>query len=178
MAMPNFASISTKFVKIEKKKIDGFKIWWDYQSTMEGLYSNNKYDAGGETMRGITLATYRAYCGNDYNSFRNMTAETARMIAYNHFWLPFAKFNDWRLNVLICSSFWGGGGYALVKDMQKILNIHPDGIIGEVTILAANQAGTELFHKLVNCRIKYLRGCWNYEYFKGWGKTIKFLENL
>ena len=33
--------------------------------------------------------------------------------------------------------------------MQRILNLTVDGILGEQTILAANEAGPELFEKLV-----------------------------
>ena len=154
-----------------------FNDWWMFQSGMEGGYSNDKNDSGGETMRGITWFTAKNL-GLSYAQFRSLTAERAKGIAYNYFWLPNAKFGSDRLNMLVTSAFWGGGGYDLVREMQKILNITQDGIIGEMTILAANEAGPELFHKLLNCRTRYLRGCWNYGYYRhGWQKSIDFLTN-
>ena len=156
-----------------------FSKWWGFQSKMEGLYSNHPKDNGGETMRGITLATYKRLTGKSRKDFMKMDANEARNIAFTHFWKPSARFQDQRINTLFCAAFWGGGGYELVKDLQRILNITPDGVIGEVTIMAANEAGPDLFHRLVKCRTKYLKGCWNYEEFRhGWQKSIDFFEEL
>lgn len=156
-----------------------FNRWWSFQSKMEGTYSNHPNDNGGETMRGITFVTYKRLTGKSRQDFLRMKPIEAQRIAFAYFWLPYAKFKDGRLNILLVSSFWGGGGIEMVKAMQILLRIEPDGIIGEQTILAANEAGPDLFHKLVNCRTKYLRGCWNYGYFKhGWQKSIDFLNEL
>lgn len=160
-------------------KRDYFLGWWKFQSSMEGRYGYHAKDSGGETVRGVTLQTWRSITGKSRTEFLSMTKNEAQKIAYYYFWLPNAKFQDGRINALVTSAFWGGGGYELVKDLQKILNIEPDGVIGEVTILAANEAGPDLFHKLVNCRSRYLKGCWNYGYFKnGWQKSINFFEEL
>ncbi len=160
------------------KNLAIFNKWWEMQSVMEGGYSNHPKDNGGQTMRGVTLHTW-LNLGFKRSEFRKMKPETARKIALKHFYLPFAKFADNRINTLFCAAFWGGGGYELVKDLQRILNITPDGVIGEVTIMAANEAGPDLFHRLVKCRTKYLKGCWNYEEFRhGWQKSIDFFEEL
>lgn len=158
---------------------DAFGYWWSFQSKMEGTYSNHPKDTGGETMRGITLDTYIRLTKKSRAEFLQMSKEEAEYIAYIYFYQPNALFNDDRINIIISSSFWGGGGYQLVKDMQKILNIHPDGVIGDLTIMAANEAGPDLFHKLVNCRTRYMRNCWNYPIFKGgYEKYITFIQNL
>lgn len=156
-----------------------FNRWWNFQSQMEGLYSNHPKDNGGETMRGITLATYKRLTGKSRAKFMQMNPNEAQTIAFNHFWKPIARFQDQRINTLIVSAFWGGGGYELVKDIQRTLNIAVDGVLGEQTILAANESGPELFHKLLKCRVRYLKGCWNYHEFKnGWQKSIDFMEEL
>lgn len=156
-----------------------FLRWWAFQSRMEGLYSNHSKDNGGETMRGITIATYKRLTGKSRAKFLKMDANEAQKIAFTHFWKPIAKFQDERLNTLFVSAFWGGGGYQLVKDVQRMLNITVDGILGEMTILAANESGPELFHKLLRCRVRYLKGCWNYQEFKhGWQKSIDFMNEL
>ena len=161
------------------QKRNYFNEWWSFQSGIEGTYSYHPKDNGGETMRGITLSTYRNCTGKSRQDFLRMKPIEAQRIAFAYFWLPYAKFKDGRLNILLVSSFWGGGGIEMVKAMQILLRIEPDGIIGEQTILAANEAGPDLFHKLLRCRVNYLRGCWNYQTFKsGWQKSIDFLNEL
>ena len=161
------------------QKRDYFNEWWSFQSGIEGAYSYHPKDNGGETMRGITLATYRNCTRKSRQDFLRMKPIEAQRIAFAYFWLPYAKFKDGKLNILIVSSFWGGGGIEMVKAMQILLRIEPDGIIGEQTILAANEAGPDLFHKLLRCRVNYLRGCWNYQTFKnGWQKSIDFMNEL
>lgn len=166
-------------------KVNHFEQWYKFIKHTEGGYANRPMveDPGGETNKGITLKTYINYCKEHkfkykYKNFRNLSDKQVKQIAYTAFWKPIGnKLGNTPLTLLLAYSFWGGGGYELVKDMQRILNLTVDGILGEQTILAANEAGPELFEKLVRCRTKYLRSCKNYRYNPGWEKAITFLEN-
>lgn len=102
----------------------------------EGGYSNNPSDPGGETMYGITVAVARA---NGYaGAMKNMPLSTAQAIYQVKYWTPagcdavpeILKFDLFDMAV-------NQGVPAAVKALQHAVGVNEDGVLGSMTIQAA-----------------------------------------
>ena len=102
---------------------------------LEGGYSNNKYDKGGETNYGITQKTYTAYLKKQNlqnKTVKQITKEDAISIYYQEYWLPSgaSKILDFKLAYLLFDSCVNHGlscGKNLYKksngDFQKFIDL-------------------------------------------------------
>ena len=114
-------------------------------------YSNKKTDKGGPTTSGITFTTYQMfYPDNSFAHFQQMPYEEWRHIMKNKFWDKCRAdeiknqsvaeiFVDWTIN----------SGWARIKDVQKIVGVSQDGIVGPKTITAINSCNQRALHYLI-----------------------------
>lgn len=140
----------------------------------EGGWANDPNDAGGCTMKGVTIATYKAYFGKTKTckDLRNITDSQWDSIFIHKYW------NRWSADAIHSQSIanllvdwlWTSGIYG-IKYPQQVLGVTADGIVGPKTIAAINNYPNqkELFQKLWNRRKKHFESI-------GKGKNAKFLR--
>ena len=157
----------------------------------EGGYANDPDDTGGETMRGVTMNTYKEYCRKKglptptSKDLRNISYSTILDLADTLFWSRI-KGNDidnQSIAELCFDCVWGSGnGY--IKVIQQVLGVKADGVVGPVTINKINSWNPQrdLFNKLWNRRKTYLEGCKTaWKYLRGWMNRLnsyKFEEEV
>ena len=126
-------------------------------------YANDPVDAGGPTMVGVTIGTYRAYARK--KGSRVPDIEDLKRISYTE-WLDILKTMFWdkvraddiksqSIANLCVNTVWGSGaGY--IKVIQKTVGAYPDGIIGPKTLECINsQDPRVLFNRLWNRRKRF-----------------------
>lgn len=142
----------------------------------EGGYSNNPYDAGGCTMMGITIGTFRNWFG------KNKTCEDLKKITEEQ-WLKIFKYNYWdkikgdyiinqSLAKLCVDMCWMSGTITAIKKIQTALGLKADGIVGPITLAALNSNPKEAFFTLWSMRKSWLEAIArkgnNKIFLKGW----------
>jgi len=153
----------------------------------EGGYICDKDDRGKATNKGVTISTWR-HCGYDINGDGRINVADLKLLTDEdviekvmrpHFW------NKWHAddirsqpvaNMLVdwtwCSGKWG------IILPQRILGVKDDGIVGDITLKAVNEANPELlFEKLKKRRIKYVNDIVrirlaNKKFLRGWLRRI------
>lgn len=118
---------------------------------LEGGYAGN-IDGKTCTMKGITLEVYQKHFG------KNKTCSDLKRISDNE-WYTITKADYWDVvradeianqsvaNIIVDFVF--NSGKSVIKRIQKIVNVTPDGIVGKVTLSAINNADQEeLFNKV------------------------------
>ena len=148
-------------------------------------WSDDPADAGGATMCGVTLKTYRAWCSR--MGYPKPGKDSLRKIPYSH-WRAILKQNYWdvccadliatpALARIIVDWVWGSGPKVL-KRVQGIVGTTRDGIIGPMTLQAINSsAQEELFNKIKSDRFAYLDEICrsrpaNLRFLKGWENRL------
>lgn len=144
-------------------------------------FANDPDDKGGYTMVGVTLETYKSYCRK--KGYPTPTPQRLHDIPFSQ-WVDILKGMFWdRMNAdriasqgiaNMCVDWLWISGTGRIKNIQKILNVKQDGIVGDKTIAAINSANIkELFTKLYNAREKFYKSCsgW-WKYGKGWMRRL------
>ena len=153
----------------------------------EGRWSRNPNDKGGATMKGVT---YKTYC--DYRKAKNrpkpsltdlrrITVEEWNDVLRWGYWdrIKADKIKDEWVTYLLVDCVWMSGlGY--VKQVQKLLDLEADGIIGTKTLSKINsKKGEELFELLWHQREKFFRSIGtgnNAVFLKGWLRRLKSVQ--
>ena len=125
---------------------------------LEGGYAGN-IDGKTCTMKGITLEVYQKHFGRD------KTCSDLKRISDSE-WYTITKLDYWDVvradeianqsvaNIIVDFVF--NSGKSVIKRIQRIVNVTPDGIVGKKTLSAINNADQEeLFYKLWNRRKKF-----------------------
>lgn len=122
----------------------------------EGGYSNHPADKGGSTMMGVTFNTYKSYCKKKglktptVDDLKKITKETAIDVLRVLFWNPLKadSIKNQSIANLIVDNCWGSGlGY--MRQIQIVLGVKADGLVGMKTLNAINTANQrELFDRL------------------------------
>lgn len=147
----------------------------------EGGWSDHPSDPGGATMKGVTLATYRAYINKNGTKadLRNITQAQLEKVYREQYWnkvrgddLPSGV--DYALFDFAVNS----GPSRAVKFLQRILLVQQDGIIGPQTMAALARAKPEhVIEVLCAERLKFLKGLSTWPTFgKGWGRRVDDVE--
>lgn len=139
----------------------------------EGGYSNNPADPGGETMWGVTIAVARAsgYSG----SMRNMPVDVAKAIYRKQYWDPL---NLDRLPQVVRFDLFdaavNSGVKQAVKLLQRAAGVKDDGIIGPMTLAAANAMDPQMLDKrLSGHRLRFMASLRVWPSFaRGWANRI------
>lgn len=126
----------------------------------EGGFVNNPLDRGGATNRGITLATFRSFYGEDatVEQLRNITDEQWLHIFRTGYWDKWQadRIESQSLANILVDWVWASGTRGITRP-QKILGVEPDGIVGEKTLAALAAREQEgLFHQLHAARIAFV----------------------
>ena len=154
---------------------------WQFELARKKGWSDDPDDPGGKTMIDVTLNAYKTYCKGKGYPVPNGTA--LKNIQF-HEWMEILKTMYWDKmgadNIKsqgianICVDWLWASGTGMVKNIQKILGVKQDGIVGPKTLAAINGANpTKLFVNLYNARVKYYKGCsgW-WKYNKGWMRRL------
>jgi len=129
-------------------------------SDIEGGFSNDKDDAGKETYRGVTIATFRSVYGKDktVQDLKNMTEQQWRYI-YKIYWdsCNADKITNQSIAELVVD--WSiNSGVEGRKGVQKVFRLVEDGIFGPKTLGALNGSPAKcIFCKIMDARIQYYK---------------------
>lgn len=139
----------------------------------EGGYVDHPKDPGGATNLGITHKTLSAWRGRPVSKqdVRNLTKQEAQNIYKSEYWnqvrgdrLP-SGLDYATLDFGIHS-----GPSRAVRELQKIVGVTPDGIVGSQTLTAIQKFSvTKLIDLYCDARIRYLKSLKTFKTFgKGW----------
>ena len=126
---------------------------------IEGGYINHPDDQGGPTMQGITLTTFRQYCGEGktIKDLRNMSYGTWCDIMKDLYWDKCLgdEIHNQALAEIIVDWCVNSGTVGLRK-AQEIAGTKPDGIAGPKTLEAINGANQkDLFDRILAARNQF-----------------------
>lgn len=160
-----------------------------YILKFEGGFVNDPDDLGGETCKGITFKTYKLY--RQRKKLPTPTIEDLKRISDEEF-TSILKEMYWdackadfiesqSVANAIVDWAWNSGTATAVKEIQKVLGVKSDGVIGNITLSAINShSPLPLFGLIQQTRKDYIdRICKarpvNQKYRKGWMNRINSL---
>lgn len=144
-------------------------------------WSKDPDDPGGATMIDVTLGAYEQYCRR--KGYPRPTELSLRNIPFSQ-WQDILKTMYWDKmcgdEILsqgianICVDWLWASGVKRIKNIQSIVGVKADGIVGPKTIAAINAANpVELFTKIYNARVVFYQKCSGYwKYGKGWMRRL------
>lgn len=169
----------------DSQKLVPFILSWETDK-----YTNNKYDKGGPTKYGITLATWRRV-GYDKNGdgvlnekdVKLLTEDDFRCVFKHNFWdaCQADNINDQNVANMLVDFAYNSGISRASKYIQKIVGARVDGVVGAKTIGKINgyDLGQKaLFDSLKNERIKFLKkiGVGTQKvHLKGWLRRVSYI---
>ena len=147
----------------------------------EGGFANDPYDRGGATNKGVTIGTFRSVYGQgkSVQDLKRLTDEQWMHIYKTLFW------NRWKAdeiqnqsvaNILV-DWVWASGAYG-VRNVQQLLGVKVDGIVGPKTLAAVNgyPAGQRaLFDAIKVARVTFINKIavgTQARYKKGWTRRL------
>ena len=147
----------------------------------EGGYSDNPADPGGPTNFGITLATLKAYDGNQAltaDDVKKLTPATATEIYRTAYWnrmqcgaLPPG------LDLEVFDFGVNSGPAESVKTLQRIVGVIPDGSIGPITLAAVAQLNAgELVVRFAQARLAFYQSLKKPEFEQGWATRVAQIQ--
>lgn len=164
----------------DPKKLKPFILRW------EGRYVNDPDDSGGATNKGITIATFRHYYGANatIKQLQALTDEQWMHIFLCGFWNPFKADNIANQSIAnICVDWaWASGTGTAIREVQALLGVAVDGIVGAKTLAAINNANQRhLFAKIQSARLRFVEGVVRRnprkrKFLVGWRKRINSLS--
>jgi lysozyme family protein len=147
----------------------------------EGGYSDTPGDSGGPTNFGITLATLKAYDGDQNltaDAVKALTPEMAKEIYRTAYW-----------NRMQCGSLPPGldlevfdfgvnaGPSEAVKMLQKIVGVTQDGSIGPITLAALGQLKPkDVIGRYSDARLAFYKALNNPEFEQGWANRVSQIQ--
>lgn len=130
----------------------------------EGGFVNDPTDSGGPTNKGVTIATYQAYCRQ--KGLPRPTVEQLKNIPDAH-WHDIIKTMYWdrwqaddihsqKVANILVDWVWASGVHG-IKKPQSLLGVQADGIVGARTLSAVNFADPDqLFDALYKDRVRFI----------------------
>ena len=155
----------------------------------EGGFANDKDDAGGCTMMGVTIKTFRKFFGKEKTceDLKNITDEEWLEV-FNEYWKPWKadEIKNQSIAQLVVDMGWMSGTKTAIKKVQACLGTKADGIVGPKTLALLNQApAIGVFRKLWVMRYNWLHDIAktgnNKKFLTGWMNRLndhKFKFNL
>lgn len=156
----------------------------------EGGFVNDPDDLGGATNKGVCYRTYKLYCSRKKNyvptieDLKNISDEEFVYILKEMYWdaCRADKIASQSVANAIVDWAWNSGTVTASKEVQKVLGVDADGIIGDVTLSAINSWNPlVLFDAIQQARLDYLeRICVarpiNRKFENGWVRRVKSLQ--
>lgn len=144
----------------------------------EGGYVDHPDDPGGATDRGITQRTFDAWNkrqGKPKRSVRGISkTEADRIVEFQYLDAVRADVLPSGLDYAVSDYAVNSGPGRAVKDLQRVLGVQVDGIIGLHTLEAVENANTlEVIKDLCERRMTFLRGLRHWKTFgDGWTRRV------
>ncbi len=149
----------------------------------EGGYVNHPRDPGGPTNLGVTLATARRF-GIDVDGDGDTDVADVKKLARAHAAVVYRRgyWDAVRGDELPAGVDYAVFDYAVnsgparaAKDLQRVLGVEVDGMIGPVTLDAAHDADpATLVNDLCDRRLAFVQGLSTWSTFgRGWGRRIE-----
>lgn len=149
-----------------------------FVQAQEGDWADHPKDPGGATMKGITLATFRAWRENPdatKDELRAITDEEVRDICFANYW-----------NVCRCDALPPGvdlsiydmavnaGPKRSVMLLQQVLGVEQDGVVGPITLAAVQgKPAAEIIEGLFEAQRAFYRSLPGFATFgTGWLKRV------
>ena len=156
----------------------------------EGGYVDDPNDLGGATCKGVCFKTYKLY--RQRKKLPKPTLDDLKNISDGEF-VSVLKELYWdacrgdhiesqSVANAIVDWAWHSGTVTAVKEVQKVLGVEADGIIGNITLSAINSwSPLPLFGQIQQARLAYLeRICHarpaNNAFIKGWRNRVHHLQ--
>ena len=156
----------------------------------EGGFVNDPDDLGQETNKGVTYKTYKLYRKRKglpeptIEDLKNLSDEEFTDILKTMYWDSCLgdRIESQSVANAIVDWAWNSGTRTAVKEVQQILGVEDDGILGYITLAAINsRSPLPLFGAIQTARKFYIeRICIarpkNKKYYKGWVNRINNLQ--
>lgn len=150
----------------------------------EGGFANHPDDPGGATMKGVTLATYRAHRGDEKltpEDLKKITDQELADIYRKRYW-DAAKCDQLPsgLDVAVFDAAVNSGPAQAAKWLQRCVGATADGAIGPKTLaLVAQKPARELVEAFQARRQLFLENLSTFKTFgKGWTARVKRVREL
>lgn len=146
----------------------------------EGGWADHPSDPGGATMKGVTLATYRKRFPNATKTdLRKISDSDLEAIYREDYWNPI-RAEDLPFGVDLATYDFGvnSGPSRAVRNLQAVLAVPQDGIVGPATLMAAAASdGKAAIKSLCGRRLSFVRGLRTWAVFGGgWSRRIADIE--
>lgn len=119
---------------------------------LEGGFVNHPDDRGGITNCGITIQTYREYCGQDktIKDLQNMSYGTWEKIMKDGYWdkVKGDEIDNQSLAEII-ADWCVNSGAVSIRKVQDLVGCKADGIVGPITLSLINTADAESLHERI-----------------------------
>ena len=162
------------------KLLQSFILRW------EGGFVDDPLDRGGATNRGITIGTFRQFYGQNstVDQLKNMTDEQWFHIFKTGYWEPWRadEIKNQSVANIVVDWAWASGPVTSIKQVQKILRVALDGVVGPKTLEAINSADQRsLFVDIQVARLKFVenivrRDLAQARFIRGWRNRINDLK--
>ena len=156
-----------------------------FQRARKTGWADDPDDLGGQTMVGVTMATYEEYCRR--KGYPKPTTERLMDLSYND-WKSILKMLYWdRWNAdeiksqsiaeIVFDFVWASGAHG-IKVPQDLGGVSPDGIVGPKTLAAVNSRNPrELFDQIKIARFDFIEDICrqrpaNNKFKRGWMNRI------
>lgn len=164
------------------------KILAPFILSFEGGFVNDPADAGGATNKGVTLATWRkvGYDKNrdgviDVKDLKLISDEDAISVTLKpHYWdkIKAGEIKDQSVANILADWAWGSGPGTAAKQIQRIVGVTADGVVGPKTIAAINKYEPKmLFNRIKAERERFFKACVanrpaNAKFLRGWLRRL------
>jgi lysozyme family protein len=144
----------------------------------EGGYSNDKYDSGGATMRGVTTGRYRAFRkakGLPPRPVKRLTQQELEEIYRTYYWNPvWGDSLPAGLDLAVFDFGVNSGPSRAIKYLQRELGVRADGEMGPITLEAVGNRDVEKIIKALSASrlafVKRIKTYWRFG--RGWTTRI------
>jgi len=152
----------------------------------EGGYVDHPDDPGGATSRGVTQRTYDAWtrvAGLPSRSVREIEPEEVAAIYHEQYWTKAGAGLPIGLDYAVFDYAVNSGPTQAARDLQRVLGVDVDGIIGAQTKAAAQDAATggldeSDIEDLCARRLRMLRGLKHWRIFgRGWTARVNAVKD-
>lgn len=154
--------------------------------SLEKGVADHKEDKGGFTVDGVTLSTFRQFYGSHKTEadLRNISTFQWNNIMKSGYWdkCKADQIDNQKIAEII-ADWCVNSGTARIRDVQTILGVKPDGIVGPKTLAVINGADQRVMYD----RIRMAREQWYHKrvqidpsqkkFLKGWLNRLERLEN-
>ena len=160
-----------------------------FQRARKTGWADDPDDLGGQTMVGVTMATYEEYCRR--KGYPKPTTGRLMDLSYND-WKSILKMLYWdRWNAdeirsqsiaeIVCDFVWASGVHG-IKVPQDLVGVIPDGIVGPKTLAAVNSRNPrDLFDQIKIARFDFIEDICrkrpaNNKFKRGWMNRINDIK--